>query len=180
MDFSHTAPYNGHILYRINNEITAPELRVIGPNGENLGVLKREEALQRAKELGFDLIEIAPTATPPVTRIISFDKFRYQQEKQEKKQRQAQKAKELKHVRISPRSAENDLRIKAKQAETFLKEGHKVEIILFLRGREKANKAWGLEKLEKFLTMIKFPHETTVPPKQGGRGGYVMQIAFKK
>jgi len=148
--------------------------------GENMGVMKREEAFARAKQEGVDLIEIAPSAKPPVAKLISFDKFRYQLEKQEKKQRQAQKAKELKHVRISPRSAENDLQIKAKQAEQFLKEGHKVEIYLFLRGREKAHKDWGLEKLEKFLGIIKVPYEVTMSPKQGGRGGYVMQIAFKK
>ncbi len=142
--------------------------------------MKREEALAKAKEEGTDLIEIAPTAKPPVAKLISFDKFRYQLGKQDKKLKQAQKAKELKHVRISPRAAENDLQVKAKQAEQFLREGHKVEIYLFLRGREKAHKDWGLEKLERFLEMIKAPHEVTMSPKAGGRGGYVMQIVFKK
>lgn len=142
--------------------------------------MKREEALRTAEAQGVDLIEIAPSANPPVAKLISFDKFRYQQEKQEKKQRQAQKTKELKHVRITYRAARNDLEIKAKQAEQFLKNGHKVEIYLHLRGREKANRAWALERLEKFLEMIKTPHEVTMPPKQGGRGGYVMQIMLKK
>jgi translation initiation factor IF-3 len=142
--------------------------------------MKLEEALRAAEAQGVDLVEIAPSANPPVVKLISFDKFRYQQEKQEKKERQAQKTKELKHVRITYRAAQNDLEIRAKQTEQFLKDGHKVEIYLHLRGREKANKAWGFERLEKFLNMIRAPHEITMPPKQGGRGGYVMQIMLKK
>jgi translation initiation factor IF-3 len=125
-----------------------------------------------------DLIEIAPTAKPPVARIMSFDKFRYQKEKEEKKQKHGQKTKELKHVRISPRAALNDLLIKARQAEKFLTLGYRVEINLFLRGREKGNKTWSLQKLREFLDLIKIPHEVTLPPKAGGRG-FVTQIAKK-
>jgi len=153
-------------------------LRVIGEEGENLGVMTKDKALQLAKEKGLDLIEIAPTANPPVARIISFDKFRYQKEKEEKKQRAAQKVKEMKQVRISPRAAANDLQIKAGKADEFLTEGHKVEINLYLRGREKGNKDWALAKLKEFLTLIKTPHQVTMPPKQGGRG-FVAQIAKK-
>lgn len=131
-----------------------------------------------AKEKELDLIEIVPTAKPPVAKIISFDKFRYREEKEEKKQRSAQKAKELKGVRISPRAAGHDLQIKANRVEEFLKEGHKVEINLFLRGREKGNKQWGLQKLKEFMQMIKAPHTVTMEPRPGGRG-FVAQIAGK-
>lgn len=107
---------------------------------------------------------------------MSFDKFRYYQGKEERKQKQAQKQKELKQVRISPRAALNDLQIRAKQADEFLKEGHKVEVGIFLRGREKGNKEWALQKMREFLTMISVPHEITMGPRQGGRG-FVAQIA---
>ncbi len=163
---------------RVNGEIIAPELRVIDEKGENLGVMKREDAFTRAKSVGLDIIEIAPDAKPPVAKIISFDKWRYQQEKEEKKASRAQKQKELKQVRISPRIAQNDLIIKARQAEKFLAEGHKVEIDLHLRGREKANKEWALKKIREFAQMINVPYQTTMEPKQGGRG-YVMQITRK-
>lgn len=140
--------------------------------------MKLEEALKIAKEKGLDLIEVVPQAKPPVTRIISFDKFRYQKEKEEKKQKQALKIKELKHVRITPRAALNDLQIKADMAEEFLKEGHKVEINLFLRGREKGNKDWNFDKIRGFLGMIKTPYQITMEPKIGGRG-LVAQITKK-
>ncbi len=140
--------------------------------------MKREEALIKAREAGLDLIEIAPGAKPPVAKIMSFDKWRYKQEKEEKKSRLAQKQKELKQVRISPRIAQNDLIIKARLAEKFLSEGHKVEINLQLRGREKANKDWALMKMKEFASMINVPYQTTMEPRQGGRG-YVMQITKK-
>ncbi len=170
--------YNSLIENRINNQIIAPELRVIDEKGENLGIVKREQALFLAREKSLDLIEVSSSANPPVARIMSFDKFRYQKEKEEKKQRQAQKNKELKQVRITPRAALNDLRIKALKAEEFLKEGHKVEINLFLRGREKGNKEWALQKLNEFLSLIKEPYQKTMDPKQGGRG-FNVQITKK-
>ena len=163
---------------RINNQITASELRVIDETGQGLGVLAREEALRLAEGRGLDLVEIVPGASPPVARIISFDKFRYQKEKEEKKQRQAQKAKELKTVRITPRAALNDLQVKARKADKFLENGHKVEINLFLRGRERRNKERGLQKLNEFLEMINIPHKVTMETRRGGRG-FVTQITKK-
>jgi translation initiation factor IF-3 len=140
--------------------------------------MKKENALALAQQKSLDLIEIAATAQPPVARIMSYDKFRYHAEKEEKKQRQAQKQKELKHVQISPRAALNDLKIKANRAEEFLKEGHKVEISTFLRGREKGNKDWALKKMREFISMITVPYEITMEPRQGGRG-FIAQIAKK-
>ncbi len=162
----------------MNGEITAPELRVIDEKGENIGVLKKEEALAKAMNTGLDLIEIAPQATPPVAKIMSFDKFRYQKGKEEKKAKQAQKPKELKQVQISARIAANDIAMKAKWAEKFLSEGHKVEISLRLRGREKANKDWAFGKIKEFTDKIAVPYQVTMPPKPGGRG-YIMQITKK-
>lgn len=134
--------------------------------------------MAKAMNAGLDLIEIAPDAKPPVAKIMSFDKFRYQREKEEKKAKQAQKPKELKQVQISARIALNDLAMKAKQAEKFLSEGHKVEINVRLRGREKANKDWALGRLKEFIETITVPYQVTMEPRQGGRG-YVMQITKK-
>ena len=162
----------------MNHDIPSPTVRVVDEQGENIGVLSKDEALQRAVALGLDLIQINALTDPPVVKIISFDKFRYQQEKEEKKQRQAQKQKELKQVRITGRAAQNDLLIRAKAADKFLEEGHKVEINLALRGREKAHKEWALQKMQEFLSMITVPYALTMAPKQGGRG-YVAQITKK-
>jgi translation initiation factor IF-3 len=140
--------------------------------------LKLADALRVAEEKKLDLIEIAPQANPPVARIMSFDKFRYRQEKEEKKQKQARRGREMKQVRISPRAALNDLQIKARLAEEFLKEGLRVEINLFLRGREKTNKDWNFQKLREFLDMIKIPYQVTMEPKMSGRG-LVTQIVKK-
>jgi translation initiation factor IF-3 len=179
LDFLYALSYHIHIRYRINNQITARELRVIDAEGKNLGVLSFAEALKKANEAGMDLIEVTATANPPVARILSYDKFRYEKEKEEKKQRQAERPKELKHVRITPRAAKNDLEVKAKKAAAFLEEGHKVELMIFLRGREKGKKEWGLMKLKAFLPMIPTPHTVTMEPKFAGRG-FVMQLERKK
>ncbi len=170
--------YHGTIQYRINNQITAPELRIIGEDGANLGVMERAEAFRRAQERGLDLIEIAPAAKPPVARIMSFDKFRYLKEKEEKQQKRAERGRELKHVRITYRAAANDLVIRARQAEKFLEEGHKVEVMIAFRGREKGNKEWGLKKLDEFLKTIAVPHQITMPPRWGG-WGFTAQISKK-
>jgi translation initiation factor IF-3 len=144
---------------------------VIGAAGENLGVMSREEALKLARpEEGIDLIEIVPAANPPVARLMSFDKYRYEVEKREKKERQAQAKTGLKHVQISARAAQNDLLIKARQADKFLSEGHQVEVQMRLRGREKYNKPWALERLEAFLKMITIEHKRIDTPQFGGRG----------
>lgn len=165
-------------LTRINEKITAPELRVIDETGANLGILSSQEALKLAKEKGQDLIEIAPTAQPPVVKIMSFDKYRYQEEKKLKKQKAQQKSQELKQVRISARAAKHDLEIKAKKVNEFLEEGHLVQIQLTLRGREKANKGWAREKMDEFLKIIIPEHKIIMEPRFAGRG-LTVQIAKK-
>lgn len=110
---------------------------------------------------------------------MSFDKFRYQQEKERKKQRLAQKTDQLKQVRISVRAAANDLAIKAKKVNEFLDDGSKVEIMMILRGREKGNKDWARQKLEEFLKIIDPAHKVTMAIKYTGRG-FATQISKKK
>lgn len=137
--------------------------------GNNLGVMSREAALNLAREKGLDLIEISPLAQPPVARIMSFDKYRYQQTKKEKKQRVKQKGGELKQVQISIGEARHDLEHKAQRINEFFEEGNRVEIVLVLRGREKANKNWAKYKLEEFLKILP-EHKVILEPKFGGRG----------
>lgn len=137
-----------------------------------------EAALKLADENGLDLIEISATAKPPVAKIISYDKFRYQKEKEFRKQRASQKTSELKQVRISARAAKNDLETKIKKIEEFFQENHKVEIILWLKGREKANRDWARQKLNEFLKMITVEYKITSEPKYSGKG-LIMQIAKK-
>ncbi len=151
---------------------------MIDEEGNNLGILKREEALKLAQEKGLDLIEISTKAQPPVARIISFDKFRYLEAKKEKKQKKAQKTKKLKQVRITPRAAKNDLQIKASLVDKFLKNGYRVEIDIVTKGRESLNKEWNLQKLEEFLAMIKEPYRRLTEIKQVSRG-YLIQIEKK-
>lgn len=158
-----------NIRTKINNQITAPELRIIDDNGDNLGIISRDEAIKIAKDKGLDLIEISPTAKPPVAKIMSFDKFRYTEMKREKKQRQGQKASELKQMRISARAALNDLQVKANKVNKFLEENHKVEINLVLRGREKQNKDWARKKLQEFLKIL-VPHKALSDMKFGHKG----------
>lgn len=164
---------------KINSEITAPELRVIGPNKENLGVLSRAEALALAKpDTGLDLIEIAANAKPPVARLMSFDKYRYEQGKAEKKERLAQKTVGMKQVQISARAGLNDLAVKIRQLEGFLAEGHPIEVQMRLRGREKGNKDWARHKLNDFLQMITTEYRITSEPRFAGRG-MIVQLTKK-
>ena len=165
-------------MIRINDQIKVPEVRVIDDTGANVGVLPIEQAKALAKEKGMDLIEIVPTAKPPVVKIMDFDKYRYQEEKKYKKQRAQQKGQELKQVQISVRAAKHDLDIKAEKVNEFLGEGHLVEIQLVLRGREKGNKEWALQKLNEFLTFIRTPYKVTMESRPGGRG-FITQIAKK-
>jgi len=153
---------------RINNRITAEKLRVIDEEGNNLGILKTDEALKIAQERGLDLIEVSPLAKPPVARILDFDKYRYQQEKKLKKNKSSTKE-EIKQVQISVRSAQNDLMVKAKRANSFLAKGNVVRIVMVLRGRERANRDFAKGKLKDFLAGLD-THKMTMNPKFGGRG----------
>lgn len=152
---------------------------MIGEKGENLGVMALTDALKLARiEDGVDLIEISANAKPPVVRLMSYDKFRYEEEKRIKKERLAQKSVGVKTVQISARAAHNDLMIKIHQLEKFFAEGHPVEVTMRLRGREKRNKDWAMEKLLEFLKLIPVEYKKLSEPKFLGNGPAV-QIAKK-
>ncbi|MFA6297211.1 MAG: translation initiation factor IF-3 [Candidatus Paceibacterota bacterium] len=140
---------------RINHQITAPELRVIGPEGENIGVIKLQEALQKAHDLELDLIEISPKALPPVAKIMNYGKFQYDENKRLKTSKSRVQITEVKSLQVKIGTGEHDLELKAKKAGEWLKEGHKIKIDLFLPGRAKyLNQDFLKERLERILKLI--------------------------
>lgn len=123
--------------YRINDEIRGVrEVRVIGPNGENLGVITVQEALRAAREAEKDLVEVSPTATPPVCRILDFGKFLYERSKKDKEARKAQKVIEVKEIRLRPKTTDHHRSFKVRDARRWLQEGMKVKVRIKFRGRE--------------------------------------------
>ncbi|HEY4493214.1 MAG TPA: translation initiation factor IF-3 [Candidatus Paceibacterota bacterium] len=140
---------------RINHEILARELRVLVHDGTNLGVLPTSEALRKAEELGLDLVEISPTANPPIAKIIDFGKWQYQEQKKRKDAKQKSHVQETKNIQVKIGTGEHDLELKADMASKFLKEGHRVKIDLYLRGRAKyMDKGFLKERLERVLKFI--------------------------
>lgn len=134
-------------FYRINQYIQAKEVRVVDEKGTVIGVLPIFNAIQKAKELGADLIEVAPNANPPVCKIIDFKKFKYLEAKKEKEEKKGQKSGELKEVRFSPFIAQNDLKIRSKRIKEFLEDGDKVKIRIRFSGRELDKKNFGYKIL---------------------------------
>ena len=167
-------------MIRINEKINVKEVRAIDETGANLGVIETSEALRLAKEKGLDLVEISPMAIPPVVKIISFDKYRYQEEKKWKKQRATQKIQEMKQVQISVREAVHDLGVKAVRVNKFLGEGNKVEVLLNLRGREKAHQDLAKTKLRDFIKMVDQEHKILSDIKWTGRGFNIQIVSTKK
>ncbi|MCL4405489.1 MAG: translation initiation factor IF-3 [Patescibacteria group bacterium] len=143
---------------------------MIDESGNNLGVLERDEAIRIAKEKGLDLVLITAQATPPVARVVNFDKFRYEKSKELKKQKAATRTLEMKQVQVSVREAVNDMARKAKKIDEFLNEGHKIEIQLTMRGREKSMEGFAREKLDAFLKLISTPYKVTQSAQRGAHG----------
>jgi len=139
---------------RINNQIRAKELRVIGKDNENLGVLSFSEAIEKAKDSGLDLIEISPNAMPPVARIMDYGKFLYEQSKKKKKTATGHKT-ETKSLQIKVATGEHDLALKAKKISEWLAEGHRVKLELYLSGRLKAlDQNFLKERMDRILKLI--------------------------
>lgn len=156
---------------RINREITARELRVVGPAGENLGVLSLAEALKAAEAANLDLIEISPNAVPPVAKVMDYGKFEYERSKKESAARAKAKVSETKEVQIKVGTGENDMRLKAKKAAEWLAEGHRVRAELFLKGRYKGmDEAFLKSRLEKFLLLVPFAYKIAEPIAKSPKG----------
>ncbi len=156
---------------RINGEIRAEKLRVIGAEGENLGVLSLDEAIKAAQTAGLDLIEISPNAVPPVAKVMDYGKFQYESKKKESAARSKAKVSETKEVQIKVGTGENDMRLKAKKAAEWLAEGHRVRAELFLKGRYKGmEEAFLKQRLEKFLLLIPYAYRIAEPIARSPKG----------
>jgi translation initiation factor IF-3 len=164
---------------RANFNIRVPQVLVIDEKGKKLGVLNTSEALKMTQEKGLDLVEIVPNPPdggPPIVKIMDLGKWLYEREKSEKKKTKGSRT-EVKIIRIGLTTGVHDLEIKAKKVEEFLKENHKVQIELQLRGRQMAMKDWGRDKIRKFLEVIKEPFEKESEIKSQGRS---LGIIIKK
>lgn len=156
---------------RINKQIFAKELRVIGAEGENIGVISATEAIKLAEEAGLDLIEIAPRALPPVAKIMDYGKYMYEQKKKEKEAKSKAHITETKAIQVKIGTSENDLSMKAKQASKWLDEGHRLKVELYLRGRSKYMKKEFLqERLKRILDLIQVPYKIAENYKDSPKG----------
>ena len=155
-------------FYRLNENIQASKLRVIDSEGNQLGVITKEEALKKAKEMELDLIEIAPQAVPPVARIVDFQKFRYEESKKEKGGKRGGEG-GLKELWLSPRIAEHDLGVRIKRTGEFLKDGYKVKLTVKFKGREMAHQDLGYKVLQEALALLGEKAGVDREPKMEGR-----------
>lgn len=183
-----------NIKTRINTAIRAAELRVVGPEGENLGVLSLADALKAAEEHHLDLIEISPKAKPPVAKIMDFGKFRYQTGRKAREVKSKSHVTETKSVQVKIGTGDHDQQLKANRAAEWLEEGHRVKVDLFLWGRYKYMEANFLkERLERFLKIIPTEYKVADPMKKspkgftiiiervpGSKGTYTAKIPTKK
>ncbi len=159
------------INVRINREIRAPQLRVIGPEGENFGVLSFQEAYAKALELQLDLIEISPKAEIPVAKITDYGKFQYDENKKLKQSKAKAKTVEVKNIQVKIGTGDHDLALKAKKTSEWLAEGHRVKVDLFLPGRTKyIEESFLKERLNRILHLISVEFKIADPAKKGPKG----------
>lgn len=153
----------------INEQIRDREVRVIGAEGEQLGIMSSKDAYMMAKEKDLDLIKIAPTATPPVVKIADFGKYRYEMMRKEKEAKRNQRVTELKEIRMTPNIDQNDLNTKLSAARKFLEKGNKVKVALRFRGREMSRMNQSKYILDEFAEQMKDIAVLDKPAKVEGR-----------
>lgn len=155
----------------MNESIRVAEVRVLGPNGENFGIMATRDALEKARELGYDLIEVSPNANPPVCKITDYGKFKYEQKKKDKEVKSRAHVTETKEAQVKIGTSENDMRIKANKIGEWLREGHRVKVDLFLWGRYKyMEEAFLKERLERFLAIVPEGYKIADPIKKSPKG----------
>ena len=159
---------------RVNGKIRAREVRIVGTDGQQLGVLSLADAINLARTKGVDLVEIAPNATPPVCRLVDYGKYRYEQSKKDKESKKHQHANKVKEIQLSPSIDAHDFGVKLSHAIDFLCEEIKVKITLRFRGREMAHKEFGFQQVEKFTKEVAAYGHPDAPPKLIGKGINVM------
>ena len=153
----------------INKQIRDKEVRLIGPNGDQLGIMSAKEAMFKAQEAGLDLVKIAPNAKPPVCKIIDYGKYKYELARKEKEARKKQKTIEIKEVRLSPNIDVNDMNTKANAARKFISKGDRVKVTLRFRGREMAHMHASKHVLDDFAELLSDVATVEKAPKVEGR-----------
>jgi translation initiation factor IF-3 len=174
----HNAPPQRDTGPRINDRIRSPEIRLIGADGENVGVVTPARAMVMAAEAGLDLVEISPNAEPPVCKIMDFGKFKYEQQKKEAEARKKQKIIEIKEIKFRPGTDTHDYDVKMRSVMKFLEEGDKVKVTLRFRGREMAHQDLGLELLRRVEADVGDAGKIESMPRLEGRQ-MVMMIGPK-
>ncbi|EDM32140.1 translation initiation factor IF-3 [Roseovarius sp. TM1035] len=165
----HNAPPTRETGPRINDRIRCDEIRLIGADGENVGLITPQRALEMAEEAGLDLVEISPSATPPVCKIMDFGKYKYEQQKREAEARKKQHIIEIKEIKFRPGTDTHDYDVKMRSVVKFLQGGDKVKITLRFRGREMAHQDLGRQLLERIADDIKEVGRVENMPKMEGR-----------
>lgn len=158
----------------INEQIRAQELRLIGKDGEQIGVVSRNEALKIAEQAELDLVLVSPNAKPPVARVIDYGKYRYEQQKREKEQRKNQKTISVKEIRLSPTIDDHDFNTKLRQARSFIEGEDKVKVSVRFRGRAITHKDIGRDVLNRFAEGMKDIADVQTSAKMEGRNMFMM------
>ncbi|MDI9350017.1 MAG: translation initiation factor IF-3 [Candidatus Symbiobacter sp.] len=154
---------------RVNEEITIPNVRLVDQDGEMLGVVSRNEALEKAAAAGLDLVEVAPNAEPPVCKILDYGKFKYEEQKRKNEARKKQKIIEIKEIKLRPTIDDNDYNVKLRAMQRFLEEGDKVKITLRFRGRELTHQDLGMKLLVQVKNDLEETAKVEQHPKMEGR-----------
>jgi len=154
---------------RINRMIRAREVRVIGSEGEHLGIIPLEEAFTMATAQGLDLVELSPDAEPPVCKIIDYGKFRYMQDKRGRDAKKKQRIIQVKEIRMRPKTEENDYQVKSRQIRRFLEEGNKAKVSMRFRGREHEHADLGQQKLQRLMLELQDVANIEQAPQMEGR-----------
>ncbi len=159
---------------RVNGEIFAQQIRLIDENGTMVGVMSPREALAMAESRGLDLIEIAPTATPPTCKIMDYGKWKYENKKKEKEAKKKQTIITVKEIQVRPRTDDHDIDVKVRHARRFLLEGDKVKVNLRFMGRELAHQSFGMATLKRVETMLMDVAMVESPPKLEGKQAFLL------
>ena len=154
---------------RYNEFIIAPKVRVIDENGENLGILLTEEAMEQAAQVGLDLVEVSPNADPPVAKFLDVGKFKYEAQKKANLARKSQKTQEIKEIKMRPNIDDHDYDVKMKSIHKFLGEGDKVKVTLRFRGRELAHGELGMRLLQRVQDDVNEIAKVEQHPRMEGR-----------
>ena len=164
----------------VNEQIRSKEVRLIGKDGEQVGVVSRDEAIRMAEQVELDLVLVSPNAKPPVARIIDYGKYRYEQQKREKEQRKNQKTTSVKEIRLSPTIDDHDFDTKLRQARGFIEDEDKVKVSIRFRGRAITQKGLGQEVIERFADGMKDIADIQSRAKMEGRSMFMMLAPQKK